>query len=246
MKLGVLECGPVAKSLVEKHGPYTDFFRRMLQGVNPETEMKGWRSYLGELPISPNEMDGWLISGSKFGAYEDHDWIPPLEEFLRDALRLRVPMAGFCFGHQILAQAAGGTVVKSDKGWGLGVHEYVTNTETQSSPDLPKFSAIAIHQDQVVEKPANTTVIASSDFCEFAGLAYGDPDDPFAITVQPHPEFDMRFTKELISERSGTVFPKDVSDVALASLETDVHNSELANWIYEFFVRALDGRRREI
>ena len=31
------------------------------------------------------DADGWLITGSRHGTYEDHPWIPPLEEFIRAA-----------------------------------------------------------------------------------------------------------------------------------------------------------------
>ncbi len=33
-------------------------------------------------------------------------------------------MIGVCFGHQLIAQALGGTVRKSEKGWGIGRHVY--------------------------------------------------------------------------------------------------------------------------
>jgi len=89
-------------------------------------------------------------------------WIPPLEDFLRACLEAQVPVAGFCFGHQILAQAAGGKVVKSDKGWGLGVQDYdVTREVDWMTPNLSGFKAMAVHQDQVVETPESATVIVS-------------------------------------------------------------------------------------
>ena len=61
----------------------------------------------GEFPASITEQDGWLVSGSRSGAYEDHPWIEPLEDFLRSAYAASVPVVGICFGHQILAQALG-------------------------------------------------------------------------------------------------------------------------------------------
>ena len=245
MKLGVLECGPVVRSLVDEYGPYTDFFRRMMHKVDPTIEVSGWRAYQNELPEDPSQQDGWIISGSKYGAYEDHDWIPPLEIFLQKALEARIPMAGFCFGHQILAQAAGGKVVKSDKGWGLGVQEYSSVSGSNATPQPETFSAIAVHQDQVVTKPQDATVIATSDFCEFAGLAYGDPDAPFAITVQPHPEFDPDFVKALIDARTGSLFSEDLAADATASLQQGTSNAQLAQWVVDFFERALENRRRD-
>ena len=239
MKLGVLETGPVLDSLKGKYGPYTDFFRRMVTSVDPTIEVIGWEAYQGQLPPSPKAADGWMITGSKYGAYEDLPWIPPLEDFLRSCLETRVPVAGFCFGHQILAQAAGGKVVKSDKGWGLGVHQYdvVRKTDWMGvGPD--QFSSMAIHQDQVVTRPDGATVIARSEFCENAALAYGDPDKPFAISVQPHPEFSAEFVEGLVKARRGNAFPEDRSDAALASLDRQVDNEAWAGWVVDFFKRA--------
>jgi len=245
MKLGVLETGPVLDSLHAERGPYTDFFARMVQSVDAEIEVKGWKAYEGQLPDDPHVMDGWMISGSKYGAYEDHLWIPPLEAFLRACLSSHAPVAGFCFGHQILAQAAGGKVVKSDKGWGLGVHDYQMSAKADwMTPALENFSAIAVHQDQVVEKPSGATVFASSEFCENAALAYGDPNAPMAISVQPHPEFDSRFAHDLIMARRGTAFPEDVSDAALASLDRKIDNGAWASWVVSFFKSALAQRTR--
>lgn len=245
MKLGVLETGPVVGSLVEAYGPYTDFFRRMVTSVDPSIEVQGWEVYNGALPERTDVVDGWIISGSKYGAYEDLPWIPPLEAFLRDCLADHVPVAGFCFGHQILAQAAGGKVIKSDKGWGLGVHDYdVTRKTAWMAPALPQFAAIAVHQDQVVEVPKTATVVARSAFCENAALAYGDPDNPIAISVQPHPEFDSTFVGDLIEARRGTAFPESASEAAEKSLTREIDNAAWAKWVLEFFKRALSNKTR--
>ena len=239
MKLGVLETGPVVDSLRGTYGPYTDFFRRMIHSIDNDVNVVGWEVYQSSFPDSTDMVDGWIITGSKYGAYEDLPWIPPLEDFLRECLATQVPVAGFCFGHQILAQSAGGKVVKSEKGWGLGVHDYeIARQSDWMSSDPAKFSAMAIHQDQVVDVPKDATVIARSEFCENAALAYGDPDNPIAISVQPHPEFNSNFVSDLIEARRGTVFPEKDSDKALASLDRDVDNEAWARWVLEFFRRA--------
>jgi GMP synthase-like glutamine amidotransferase len=59
----------------------------------------------GVIPKSVRDADGWLITGSKFSVYENHSWIPPLEDFLRRAYAEAVPIVGICFGHQLMAQA---------------------------------------------------------------------------------------------------------------------------------------------
>ncbi len=78
----------------------------------------------GIFPAGVKAADGWLVTGSKFGVYESHDWIGLLEEFLREAYAGNVPIVGICFGHQILAQALGGKAEKFKRGWSVGVEAY--------------------------------------------------------------------------------------------------------------------------
>lgn len=236
MKIGVLETGPVADALQADYVRYGRVFETMLRPYLPEARFEYYVVYENQLPAAPDAADGWLITGSKFGAYEAHSWIPPLEHFLRSAYSARVPIVGICFGHQILAQALGGTVVKSEKGWGLGRHIYdVTGTAGWLNPDGGQFASHAIHQDQVTDLPDGAHVLATSDFCAFAALAYGDPDRPDAITVQPHPELDQEFLQKLIAARRDEVYGNAVSDAALETIGPPVNNDDWARWISEFF-----------
>jgi GMP synthase (glutamine-hydrolysing) len=122
MRIGILETGEVNPALRPVHGTYPEMFARLLDGHG--FEFRTWSVLNGELPRAVDEADGWLITGSRFGAYEDHAWIAPLEGFIREVAAARRPMAGICFGHQIMAQALGGAVARSDKGWGIGRQVY--------------------------------------------------------------------------------------------------------------------------
>lgn len=236
MKLGVLETGPVATQLVAEYGEYTQHFERLLRPHLPEASFVGYSVHSGALPDRCDAADGWIISGSKYGAYEDLPWIPPLEEFLRTALRSGIPVAGICFGHQILATALGGEVTKFDGGWGLGVHDYdVHLAPSWMDTAADSFRTIAIHQDQIARLPPNATRLAGSAFCEFAALAYGDPDTPAAISVQPHPEFVPDFAAGLIDIRRGNAFPEDRSAAARTTLSTPTNNSDWGRWIANYF-----------
>ena len=67
-------------------------------------------------------------------------------------------------------------------------------------PDAPTDAdgwLIAWHQDQVVARPDGARVLASSDFCVNAVLAYGNT----AFSVQPHTEFTSEFLVDLIEAR---------------------------------------------
>lgn len=221
MKIGILQTGDAPDALRPAHGNYPDLFQRLLadQGFTFQT----WRVLDMDFPASPHDADGWLITGSRFGAYEDHPFIPPLEDFIRAVHAAGVPMVGICFGHQIIAQAMGGRVVKYPGGWSVGRTEYDFGGRT--------IALNAWHQDQVVERPPGATLCASSDFCENAALLYGDR----IFTVQAHPEFHHDFTADIIEKRGRGLVPDPLLDAAAARLDQPVDDTTLARAIGDFF-----------
>lgn len=225
MKIGILQTGIVPDDLSPTYGEYPDMFKTFLDGNNFEFEV--YSVVTDSFPNSVNDCDGWLITGSRHGAYEDHNWIPPLEDFIRDVYSANVPMVGICFGHQIMAQALGGKVEKFGGLWGMGTQEY-------SHPDGTKSKLLAMHQDQVVEKPAEAEIIASNDFCKMAGLAYKNK----AISYQPHPEFSHEFMEGLIKSRMGVTIPTEQAEPALADVFADNDSKAYANRIADFFKNA--------
>jgi GMP synthase-like glutamine amidotransferase len=150
---------------------------------------------------------------------------------------------GICFGHQILAEALGGRATKSEKGWGLGVQDYELVARPRWMDGLPeRFAVRALHQDQVVRLPRDATVLARSPHCEFAALAYGDPEAPDAVSLQPHPEFGPEFMDELLVLRAGVAFPEAAADVARASLVRPVENEAWARLITAYLRRVAETR----
>ena len=180
-----------------------------------------------EFPENIHVCDAWLITGSAHGAYEDHAFIPPLEEFIRASYQGNVPIAGICFGHQIMAQALGGKVEKYSGGWGVGHTSYKMKDGERA--------VLAMHQDQVVEKPADAEVIATTDFCKNAGLAYRGK----AISFQPHPEFTPEYMQDLILHKLGAgTLPQEQGKQALEKLASNNDSMEIARQLAEFFISA--------
>ena len=222
MKLAILETGRPPGDLAQRFGDYPTMFEEML---GSGFEVQRFDVAAGELP-DPTAHDAVLITGSPAGVYEEHDWLPGLFDFIRAAKDSK--MVGVCFGHQAMAEALGGLVEKSDKGWGAGLHRY---TITRPEPWLDgarEIAAPASHQDQVVVQPPNTEITVSSDFTPYAGLAWTDRP---AISFQFHPEFSPAFAKGLIAERYDRV-PNP--DAAIASLDAPNDNQRVAGWIRRF------------
>lgn len=221
MLIGILQTGLAPEALSPTMGDYPDMFARLLDGQG--FSFRTYQVVNGQFPATVQECDGWLITGSKHGTYENHPWIPPLEEFIRAAFSARVPLVGICFGHQIVAQAMGGKVEKFAGGWSVGPTVYDFGGEA--------VTLNAWHQDQVVARPDGATVIASNEFCENAALLYDDR----ALTIQAHPEFQTGFVDGLMKTRAIGVVPDPVLKTAAAKLDTPLDDTSIAARIAAFF-----------
>lgn len=221
MLIGILQTGHALDEVQSRLGDYDAMFQRLLGGRG--FEFATWNVVDMEFPNSVNAADGWLITGSKHGVYEDHPWIDPLEQFVRRAYMEPVPMVGVCFGHQIIARAMGGVVEKSDKGWGVGRQSYLYGNE--------KVSLNVWHQDQVIVPPATASTVAANKFCEHAGLLYGDR----MFSVQAHPEFGAEMMQMLINLRGKSV-PEERLAYAQKVLNEPIDDTRLAEDIGDFFL----------
>ena len=221
MLIGILQTGLAPENLAGEMGDYPDMFARLL-GEHGFT-FRTYRVVENEFPASVNDCEGWLITGSRHGAYEDHAWIPPLEDFIRASYAAHVPMVGVCFGHQIIAQAMGGRVERFAEGWAVGATDYDFNGE--------KRTLNAWHRDQVTEKPANAQVLATNDFCTNAALLYDDR----MLTVQAHPEFRPEFIDGLMQTRGKGLVPEEVMAAAAKRLSDPIQDQTMAAQIAAFF-----------
>ncbi len=221
MRIGILQCGQSPAQLKRDLGDYPDMFVRLLAGRG--FDFTTWHVEGMEFPGDIHDADGWLLTGSRHGAYEDHAFIPPLEEFIRQVHDAGVPMVGICFGHQVIAQALGGTVVKHPGGWAVGAQDY----DFGGQP----VTLNAWHQDQVVALPPGAQVAGRNAFCENAALIYGDR----AFTVQAHPEFGDDFVQGLMDTRAKGVVPDDLLAGAAARMGQAQGASLLAERIEAFF-----------
>ncbi len=234
LQIGLLQCGYIAPDVAAGHGDYPEAFADLLgpQGIDLVT----YDVQQGPVPTDPGAHDGWLVSGSASSAYEPLAWIAPVEGFLRRLIEVEAPLVAVCFGHQLLAQALGGRVARAEAGWGAGVHRYELVGPRPPWMDPPPvdgaFRLIASHQDQVVDLPAEATVIARTDHCPVAAFTVG----PRALAIQPHPEFSAEVSRGLIGLRRGLIGP-DRSDTALATLDGPLEDDRrrVAAWMANFW-----------
>ena len=133
MKIGILETGLPPKELSDVYGKYGEMFVNFVGDEDKTFSFEIFTVVEDQFPKSISLCDGYLITGSKFSAYEDLPWIHRLKSLIQEIHKAELPMIGVCFGHQIIAEALGGKVEKFDGGWGVGIHQY---TIDQTQPDV--------------------------------------------------------------------------------------------------------------
>ena len=234
MKLTLIQTGDVPEPLRPRFGAYASMFERMFEAAGAGLSYETVRVFEGAPFPDPARLDAVLITGSPAGVYDNHlSWMAPLRHFIRAAYCTNTPMVGICFGHQIMADALGGDVRKSDKGWGLGRHAYQVRARPGFlATDLPTLSIACSHQDQVIVPPEEAEVFLGSDFTPNAGLIYRNGR---AVSLQPHPEFLDDYTLALAEMRRGKA-PDAVVDTAVASLEKPSHSDDMAKWLTAFLM----------
>lgn len=224
MKIGILETGRPSADLEGRFGRYDAMLMRLL-GEHYRT--RTYAVTMADYPDRPEDQDAYIVTGSAAGVYDDFPWIPGLKTFLQEA-KGKAKLVGICFGHQIMAEAFGGRVEKSDKGWGIGLHRYEVRETAPWMDPVADFSVPVSHQDQIVRQPPHSRVVAASPFTRFGVITY---DDQPAISFQCHPEFEPEFARALIEERRGRL---PDPDKAMASFDQPNDGPLVGTWIRRF------------
>ena len=175
----------------------------------------------------PDSHDGYIISGSEKGVYDDAPWMQPLRDWLMQVRTAGKPMFGVCFGHQIMADVFGG---KAEK---VGPAEIGVRTFDIGGQQVDGH---VWHQDQVTRVPPGAQVIGSADYCPVAALTYDFP----AMSVQFHPEYPADYVATFLRRSRGTVLSEDEADTAIAQFDRSSVSADLfAQQAGDFFRQAL-------
>jgi len=228
--IGILEADELTDDVIQRYGRYAETFEQLLSAVEPQLTFQTYQVTQHEFPQSIDACDAYLLTGSKFSCYEDIHWINQLKQFVVDCFEQEKKLIGICFGHQLIAQALGGSVQKHHKGWGVGmVSSDVTTTPDWLTPKQQQFNLLVSHQDQVTELPQQASLVATNEFCAIAGYHINHT----ILTFQGHPEFNQDYVQYIMTQRR-EIIGEQAYKQAMESLQQNEDNELVAKWIVNF------------
>jgi GMP synthase (glutamine-hydrolysing) len=207
-------------------------------------------------PAGLQSYDGVFLTGSALHIYRTAPAVTRQIELMRAIYKSGVPAFGSCWGLQIGAVAAGGTVTANPKGREVGFARRIVKTEAGRSHPLlagrpASFDAPAIHLDAVAVPPGDVVTLAENALTPMQAAEIRHEGGVF-WGVQYHPEFSLaetasilrRMAQDLVSEG----FRRDADDAArycndLEALDAEPARADLA-WAHGLDEQVLDPMLR--
>jgi GMP synthase (glutamine-hydrolysing) len=189
-----------------------------------------------ELPDA-GDCAGVLITGSHSMVTENLPWSLRVERWIAPLLASRIPILGICYGHQLLARAAGGQVGFHPTGKEIGtvqIQVLPDGTEDGLFRNMPSsFRAHVCHAQTVLSLPPNAVRLAWNQHepnhaFRIGGCAWG---------VQFHPEYTVDIMKAYIEEQAEELQRAGMDP---ADLSATVQDTPLAAVTLENFARVVE------
>ena len=237
IKIGIFQAGSVPEELSQKFPSYPEMIMNCFSINKDEWKFDNFKIINNIFPENLKHYDGFIITGSAYGVYENISWINNLFRKINEIINLDIPLVGICFGHQAIAQAINGLVEKSSSGWGVGITPVeIYKHKPWFDDKKTSLKLIYSHQDQVIKLPKFAEILAGNDFCPISSFCIDDK----VFTLQGHPEFSKKYAMELLKLRKNKIgFRK--SKEAEISLDNDFHEGKIAiNWIRSFLERKFE------
>ncbi|MFB6296146.1 MAG: type 1 glutamine amidotransferase [Halobacteriales archaeon] len=172
------------------YGEYTGpNFRREL-----DADLVEFEANEGDLP-GTFDFDGFVVTGSRASVYWEDSWIADLIDWTREAIDRGLPCLGVCYGHQVVAEALGGTVEHMGE-YEIGYREVerVGDSRLLAGVD-DSFTVFTTHQDAVTELPPGAEPIAENEYGNHGFRTDG------VFTVQFHPEYDLETAEAVAGDK---------------------------------------------
>jgi GMP synthase (glutamine-hydrolysing) len=206
-------------------------FRREL-----DADLVEFDATAGHLPDA-FDFDGVVITGSSSSVYWDEPWIDALVDWVAEADARDLPILGVCYGHQVLAEALGGTVADMD-GYEIGYREVRHAGDDLFAGIDDVFTVFTTHGDTVTDLPPGADLLAENDYGIHA-FRRGH-----AVGVQFHPEYD-RETAARVTKGKEFLDEERIASVLAGITDENYAAACEAKQLFDNFVRYVEQLHAE-
>lgn len=219
----IVKTGDADRGVRDRRGDFEDLFAAglaplPLRVVDPRLD--GPR---GALP-DPAAIAAAVVTGSMAMATNVDPWADGVRAWLREAVRVGTPVLGVCYGHQVLAQALGGTVDWNPRGREIGTVRVALAPAAREDAllgGLPDELVVqASHSQSVLRLPGGAVRLAGNALDPHQAFRFG------ATTwgLQFHPEFDANVTRSDLAEHRALL---EAEGLDVAALLADARDSNV-------------------
>ncbi len=175
-----------------------------------------------EEPPAVERCAGVVATGSHAMVTDNLEWSLRTEKWISSVITTKTPFFGICYGHQLLARAAGGVVGDHPRGMEFGTVPITLNRVCNSDPIFSGFPGTitghATHIQTVLKRSPDAFHLAANEFEPNHAIRVG----PCAWGVQFHPEFSAGIMRSYLSKlkdqissaNTGNIDVNDTPDAA--------------------------------
>lgn len=199
----ILKLGAPKADIIARLGEYSDWIARTIAPVQHPVRVLDIIG--GEALPAVDSAAGVILTGSAHMVPERQLWSEATRTWLQQAVPAGLPVFAICYGHQLLADACGGTVGDNPRGLEIGS---TTITRLPACDNDPIFAALPLHftanvthYQSVLRLPAGATVLAANEHDPHQAYRIG----AHAWGVQFHPEFDAAAIRAHIDGRRDAI-----------------------------------------
>lgn len=230
----LLQLGEALEPVRTAHGSYRPWFEKVWgDGLTVFDGRNGTK------PPRAQDYAGIIISGSAASLAAFEPWMAASAQLVVDAYKTGVPTLGVCFGHQLIAHALAGKVLRNPRGWEIGSLDVELTDEGLQDPlfeGLERTFAVNLSHEDIVDQdslPKEIRVLGKNDKTDVQMLAASD----HVRGVQFHPEFSGAVLRDYIRARRALLDGQD-ADALIARVHDPAAGKKVVQNFRRHFVEA--------